>query len=83
MSEPTPRNVRNFWTSTQVDGRSSTLAGGPVDRLGGFSTTIYVRNEGCVELALTIDGYATTDGKLRLSVRDGDGLTLHESVTAR
>lgn len=63
-----PRNVRNFWIEASVDGRESKLSGGPVRKDGGFSLTIFVRDDGDVTRALEIDGLCTSEGKLILRV---------------
>ena len=63
-----PRNVRNFWIDCEIDGRTSTLSGGPRSKDGGFHMTIKMRNDGSIEKPLTISGYALKDGSLWLNV---------------
>lgn len=68
-----PRNVRNFWIETNADGIEKTQETGPRNKEGGFSTNIYIRNEGTVEKILSISGreYGNT---LILSVNGADKL---------
>lgn len=74
-----PRNLRNFWIDTDVDGRASKVGTGPASKDGGFDTNIYIRDGGRVEKALTIYGTAHADGSLTLRVVDPkSGTTLHQ-----
>ena len=41
-----PRVVRNFWLEADVDGRVSTVAGGPRGKDGGITLRIYQRSGG-------------------------------------
>ena len=75
-----PQNVRNFWVDTQVDGRDSKLASGPVAKDGGFYTTIKIRRDGEVSEAVTINGIALPDGTLEIRVC---GLTESGNVCGR
>lgn len=56
--------VRNFWINARVDGRRTNVAGGPRARDGGMSVTIYLRSEGAVKKALSIECNAFDDGTL-------------------
>lgn len=56
-----PRNVRNFWIEADIDGRESTLKGGPQNKEGGFTLTIYQRDEGCITEGVTIIGRVYSD----------------------
>lgn len=68
-----PRSVRNFWIDADIEGRSSSLEGGPRSAGGGFRQTVYMRGEGgTVETALRITGEAFSDGELRLYVTPGE-----------
>ena len=58
--------TRNFWIEADIDGRRTTLAGGPVRKDGGFKLTIQMRDEGKRMKALEVDGYCTNDGILVL-----------------
>ena len=63
-----PRNVRNFWLEANIDGRDTTLEGGPISKDGGFRLTIYQRHNGDVVKALDITGQVSHDGELQLWV---------------
>lgn len=79
-----PRNVRNFWIEARIDGKKTPIATGPRRKDGGFSMTIYMRNEGGVETAVRVYGSARFgDGSLELSVKpvtslavEGSGFTI-------
>jgi hypothetical protein len=60
--------VRNFWIEAHIDGRRTTLSGGPRARKGGLSLTLYQRSGGEIVEALSILGRARTDGSLWLRV---------------
>lgn len=77
-----PRNVRNFWIATQVDGRKTHDATGPRRKDGGFRTSIEMRYAGAVTHALTIEGVAL-DGELRLVVYNETGECIHTYDTYR
>jgi hypothetical protein len=63
-----PRNVRNWWIETSVDGNAGLPKGtGPQAKDGGFTTTIYQRNRGQVTSALRITG-REWNGELILEV---------------
>jgi hypothetical protein len=78
-----PRNVRNFWIDSSIDGRDSRLSGGPRSKTGGFSLTVYQRANGCVSRTLIIDGFANDNGELTLSVRNRDDRQNFRVVTQR
>jgi len=67
-----PRNVRNFWATIDVDGRSSRVAVGPRSKTGGFSLNIKMRDEGSVsDLEINLWGRVvqTADGEyLKLTI---------------
>jgi hypothetical protein len=65
---PSPRTVRNFWISGDVDGRRSRISGGPRARSGGISLTLYQRQGGGVATALSVRCIACPDGTLRVEV---------------
>ena len=71
-----PKNVRNFWITTAIDGRKTVDASGPVAKDGGFATTIKVRDDGVVTSALVITGVANEDGTLKLTVIDASDYTI-------
>ena len=61
--------IRNFWLDARIDGRETNLAAGPSEKEGGFTLTIYQREQGSVTTPLVIRGKALPDGRLRLTVR--------------
>lgn len=63
-----PRNVRNFWIEASVDGRRSDINTGPRKSEGGFSCTIYVREEGSISDKYLRIGGQHVNGKNILSV---------------
>lgn len=72
-----PRNVRNFWIEASVDGRKSDISTGPRSSGGGFSCTIYVREEGSISDKKLRIGGQYVNGKNILSVElvEGGGVT--------
>jgi hypothetical protein len=68
--------VRNFWLDARIDGRSTTLSGGPVSKDGGFDLSIKIRSEGEVWEALVVRGYALPAGVLRLTVDASEGVAI-------
>jgi hypothetical protein len=69
------RNVRNFWVTLDVDGKSTQVATGPSARDGGFSLTILMRDRGGAVRAMEVRGRATRDGQLVLEVDGETALT--------
>lgn len=67
-----PRNVRNYWVEADVDGRQSSLAGGPRSKDGCIDVTLHMRHEGEITTPVKIRGRVASDGTLRLYV-DIDG----------
>lgn len=63
---PKPKPVRNWWITTEIDGRATTLAGGPRSKDGGFTLRIYQRDEGEIDTAAIIEGKIAHDGELLL-----------------
>lgn len=76
-------NVRNFWIQGIVDGRESTVCGGPRRKDGGMSVNIYQRDNKQITTALEINGVADDDGNLTLTVKDKDGILIYELNTKR
>jgi hypothetical protein len=64
--------VRNFWLDAEIDGRKTTLEGGPRRRDGGFTLTVYIRDDGGIKRAVRMSGQATHDGRLVLECEAGD-----------
>lgn len=75
--------VRNYWLEAKIDGRQTTLSGGPLSREGGFELTVYMRDEGEVTKPLRVRGYAGEGGKLTLHVADESGAVFHTVRTER
>jgi len=75
-----PRNVRNFWIDLNVDGRSN-IATGPKCSGGGFTQTVYVRNNGEVHVAGTIRGEIHADDTITMvwHPRGGQPVVLSET----
>lgn len=68
-----PRHVRNFWLEATIDGRQSVFTGGPQAKDGGFHLDIMQRSKGSSIRALRVEGFATSDGGICLSVFDATG----------
>ncbi len=58
--------VRNWWIEADIDGRKTSLSGGPRNREGGFSLRIYQRDNGSIMTAGTIRGHVNNFGKIVL-----------------
>ena len=71
-----PRNVRNFWLDFDIDGRESSMTGGPVSKGGGISGRIYVRDSGNVSAPIRLFGWADRDGTICLEIQIPDDLTV-------
>jgi hypothetical protein len=72
--------VRNFYLKADIDGRKTTLEGGPKNKEGGFDLTIYMRDKGSITTPVTING-RELNGKLYLEIYiNGE---YHEIVTER
>ena len=68
--------LRNFWIEAKVDGRKTALTGGPVQKDGGFSLQVFMRNEGESMEVVDLWGHVMRDGTLQLNVKvDG-----HEEI---
>lgn len=67
-----PRNVRNFWIELDVDGRKSRIAAGPRQKNGGFFCVVYMREDGAVKNAVSLEGRVSPDGDL-LALRVSSG----------
>jgi len=66
--------VRNFWVDAHVDGRSTSLSGGPRSKDGGMSVTLKVRQDGSIADAVHISAIAQDDGTLRIRVAASAGV---------
>ena len=76
-----PRNIRNFWIETFVDGRNIDTATGPRAKDGGFETHVSIRNNGCINKAVSINGWVNTNGK-ELSLHIIPNMGLEAAVQA-
>jgi hypothetical protein len=61
-------NVRNFWVTLDVDGRSSAISAGPRSKDGGFDLDVRMRDDGCTIKPVSITGRAYDDGRLVLRI---------------
>jgi hypothetical protein len=68
-----PRNVRNFWIETTVDGRKSKIATGPRRKGGGFNIVVRVREKGQISNeTLKIEGISDEEmNGLKITFPDG------------
>ena len=73
--------VRNFYVEANVDGRDTTLSGGPKSKTGGMRVKIFQRSNGEIEEALTIR-CVENNGQLQTFVYEGDKCILTHT-TAR
>jgi len=60
--------VRNFYIDADIDGRRTSLSGGPQAKDGGLSATVLIRDEGSILRAVQISAIARRDGSLALEV---------------
>ena len=64
--------VRNFYVKANIDGRETELAGGPRNKDGGMSITLYQRDKGAITEVIRINCFEE-DGQLFTYVRiDGE-----------
>lgn len=66
-----PQNVRNFWLTGRIDGRSTAIEGGPQAKTGGFRLTVKQRSDGGIVDGAYLDGRADDDGNLTLTIAAG------------
>ena len=79
-----PRNIRNFWIESTVDGVATKYASGPKAKDGGFELTIKQRVKGNIVTAYRISGIALQTGELSIQVANGSsGRVLDESTSER
>jgi hypothetical protein len=62
--------MRNFWIEGDVDGRRTSLTGGPQGAGGGFSLVVYQREKGQSKVGVRVTG-RVVDGELILDVDPG------------
>lgn len=75
-------NVRNFYVTADIEGRSTPLAGGPRNRNGNMLVTITQRSGGVVIPAFTIESHTYGDALVSL-VYDSMGNFVSEFKTRR
>ena len=74
--------VRNFYVEANIDGRETTLGGGPRNKEGEMTVHIYQRDEGAISEVLKV--YCDErDGMLITRVFDKDGNLLYTHTTKR
>ena len=76
--------VRPFWIESRIDGRSTTMGGGPANKFGGAFTKILQRDKGTAStVAVVKQSSFNKDGKLKLctKIMTPDGETILEQVT--
>lgn len=64
-----PRNVRNFWVDLDVDGRANDIGTGPRSKDGGMIARFFIRSDGEVKNAVTVNCYER-NGTLTLVVHN-------------
>ena len=74
--------VRNFYVEANIDGRETTLGGGPKNKQGGMRVHIYQRDDGAITEALKIE-CEERDGMLTTKVYGKDNILLFSHTTKR
>jgi hypothetical protein len=64
--------VRNFYVVADVDGRKTTLTGGPARKDGGMTIDLTMRDKGSIREVFTIYCQAYDDGGLVVEVVDAE-----------
>lgn len=72
--------VRNFWIEADIDGRKTTLAGGPKGKDGNMHITIYQRSEGGIVEAVNINCISFFSGELQTTVLVSSDNPIESSV---
>jgi len=55
------RNVRNWWITSDVEGRKSRIDFGPKSKDGGFAVHVYQRVNGSPKKVATMNGFVNND----------------------
>ena len=76
-------SMRNFWLDSDIDGRQTSLSGGPRASDGGMNVTVRQRENGKSVVACKVKCYKRNDGLLVTSVRDKNDNVITEVVTER
>ena len=72
--------VRNFWIEGSIDGRISTLAGGPQSKEGGLEVIIKQREDGGITAPIEVICEADSAGNLTTVVfHNGVEVCRHET----
>ena len=74
--------VRNFYVEANIDGRQTTLGGGPKSKTGEMTVRLYQRDEGAITDALMIE-CRERDGKLITKVYDCNHNLIFTNETKR
>lgn len=74
--------VRNFYVEANIDGRATTLGGGPKSKTGEMTVRLYQRDDGAISDALLIE-CKERDGKLITEVYDKNHNLIFTHETTR
>lgn len=74
--------VRNFYVEANIDGRQTTLGGGPASKTGEMTVRLYQRDDGAITDALLIE-CKERDGVLVTEVYDKNHLLIFSNSTVR
>lgn len=74
--------VRNFYVEANIDGRQTTLGGGPASKTGEMTVRIYQRDDGAITDALLIE-CREYDGQLITDVYDKNHNLIFTNETTR
>ena len=76
--------IRPFYMNAEIDGRSSSLSGGPKSKSGGQDITISQRDNGSIITAFRVVSFSRMEGKtliLTTRVLDRNGKVVAQEVT--
>ena len=74
--------VRNFYVEANIDGRATTLGGGPKAKTGEMTVRLYQRDEGSITDALLIECHEN-EGVLITKVYDKNHNLIFKNETKR
>lgn len=74
--------VRNFYVEANIDGRQTSLGGGPKSKTGEMTVRLYQRDDGAITDALLIE-CRERDGKLITEVYDKNHTLIFTNETTR
>ena len=75
--------VRNFYVEADIDGRQTTLGGGPKSKDGGMTVLIHQRHDGDVVYHAVKIRCTERDGKLMTEVFNHEGICVYCFETER